>query len=813
MKSKNTVFLLITLVCSAILALYAIGSLYSDLTGTLISPANATFTSNATIIFNCTAATNLTDIGAGISNITLWLGQQGAVFQYNRTNNSALKSQNGTSYGNVSFAFTQFALAEGLWYWNCKGFNGTTAIAYSQITNNTLVIDLTAPVISFNSSTTATSNNSFINPNLTSQKIIMAIEITELWPANLSYRIFMANGSGPIANFTQSSAGANLYGLSLLSIPVNITATNGSTLVNASQEYDAGDRNAFANAVLVLEANITDLVNNQVTLRRTVTTDSINPLLSITAPFNGTVFKANATSLAIRFNISHADTNLNASRAIYSLGLGGFANNSFTQNTSEIVNTSQTITLSLNATDQQGRNKIIYFITKDKAGREVVNYSSVMLDFAPVITLNKPANAIWSTVTTHLLNFTAINNDTNVSTLDTCQLWGNMVGANASYLMNQSVHADNGTTSTNYVFNGSVSNLTVTLVEGNYTWAIWCNDTTGNSVYSGNRTLYVDTSNPVPTVTATDSRGLAVIALGATVNLGCTATDTVDPNPTTTIDSITLPSGSVVSSPGSSYGAITQTGTYTVACTATDASGRTSSTTTTFVSQYTSLGGSSGGGGGSGTVTVSQSVYVPEITPSNPGIVKLSDAANYALKQIEISVQNAATSVRITVNRLTSKPADAASEAASTAGKVYKYMEVKKTNLDDTNVKSAVVTFQVQKSWITENGAKNQVLLKRLKGSSWETLSTSVTDEDDNYVYYKATSPGLSYFAVVMGEVAEATTTEPVIEEAAKTPETEELAPVPSKMSKKWIWISAIALLVLAAAGAGFYFLKKKRWF
>lgn len=798
MKLKVVGISIVLFLVSMLFTLYVFGELYSDIADGLVSPVNATFTSNHTVIFNCTAATNLTK---GIQNITLWLGKQGEVFAFNRTNTSALGQIGGIK--NVSSVFNQFNLSEGLWYWNCKGFNGTTAIAYSQITNNTLVIDETFPVITFNASNTATANNTFINPNTTNQKIIVAVNISELWQANLSYSITMANGSGPVLNFTRNNAGGNLYNLTYLSINVNLTVINGSADVNNSVLG-----NTFSDAVLLIVVNVTDQANQQTTLRRTVTTDSIDPLLSITAPLNGTTFKANATSLAIIFNISHSDTNLNASRAIYRIGAAtGISNNSFTQNTSEIVNTSATITLSMNATNQIGEyGTVVYFITKDKAGREVVNHTTITLDLAPVIALNKPAQSQWSQATTHLLNFTAINNDTNVSSLASCELWGNMVGKNASYNMNQSY---NGTIMG--LYNGTTQkvNFTVTLVEGNYTWGIWCNDTTSNNIYSENRTFYVDTTSPTVSVSTSVSGGAASYTLGGTATVSCSATDIVDPSPTSTVSQVVKPSGATVLSPGNSISNLDQTGTYTVTCDSTDASGRSASATASFVVDYSSQGGNGGSGSG-GAATQVQSVSLSQILPGSPALMKLSDAASYSLKQIELDVVNIVNNVKLTVTKMTSKPSSATTEAAAT---VYKYIQVEKQNIVDADISKASLNFQVEKSWLNGKSAtKDQVVMKRLSGSSWDTLTTTQTDEDDKYYYYKASSPGLSYFAVALQEKPAAATTEK--KEEAK-PAEGQAAPeqmAPAKKSKTWLWVTLTVVLV-AAAGLALYLKKSKKSF
>lgn len=803
MKTKSAGLTLILVIFSVLFSWYAIGALHSlsnDVS--LILPANNTITKNVSVIFNCTAASSNTS--EGIKNITLWLNQEGYSMALNLSNTSALSGVNITQ--NASFLFNQFNLSDGVWYWMCKGNNGTE---YTNLSTEfrSLIIDTVNPTVTFN--TSFINNNTYIDSILT-PNLTISWTVNETNLANRTFAVWILNGS--LLNATSDL--------------INWTVVRYSYAAGISSTtfimYYGNATNNVNNSVLRFSVNVSDNASNKGTSGvRTVILDGINPLLSITAPFNGTLIKANATSLSVIFNISHADTNMDATRAIYMLGIGvpgnltGLANVSFTMNTSEIVNTSQTITLAMNATNQFGDNRVIYFVTRDKAGREVINYTSVKIDFAPYITLDKPTSGTWSQTGANILfNFTAINNDTNVSTLHSCELWGNLVNGSLSttYVWNTSRNASIGNMGS---YNGTATNFSLNLKEGNYTWAVWCNDTTGNNIYTVNRTLYVDTTNPVPSVSVAESQSRSTISLGATVTITCSATDSLDTSPTATVDSVTKPSGTVVSSPGNSFSNIDQTGTYTVSCSATDVSGRSASTTTTFTAEYTSLGGNGGSGGGvSGAATTvkTQTVSIPSILPGSPNLVKLADPQDYSLTQIEIDVANAVSDVKITVKRLTGKPSEAAAEAAP-AERLYKYVEVQKTNMQDSDVKQATVSFQVEKSWLTDKGVtKEQIVLKRLKGSSWENMATSITDEDDKVIHYKANTPGLSFFAVAAEEKPVTTTEEaPEVAPVPETP-TEELAPAPEKKSRKALWITlAVLLVVVAAAAVAMMYFKKKR--
>jgi len=68
--------------------------------------------------------------------------------------------------------------------------------------------------------------------------------------------------------------------------------------------------------------------------------------------------------------------------------------------------------------------------------------------------------------------------------LQMCELFGDF---NDTFSLNQT---DSSPTS------GSVNQFNLTLEDGSYLWNIRCNDTIGNSAFNGNKTFYVDTTNP-----------------------------------------------------------------------------------------------------------------------------------------------------------------------------------------------------------------------------------------------------------------------------------------------------------------------------
>jgi PGF-pre-PGF domain-containing protein len=120
-----------------------------------------------------------------------------------------------------------------------------------------------------------------------------------------------------------------------------------------------------------------------------------------------------------------------------------------------------------------------------------------------------------------------------------------------------------------------------------------------------------------------------------------------------------------------------------------------------------------------------------------------------AVSEIAITVENAATSVQIHIEAVTT-PANGTPTLAITgeAGAVYSYMQITTTNLPNDNIASAKIKFTVPKSWLTQQGlTASDVSLFRL-ATTWNELTTTVLSEDATNVYFEATTPGFSLFAV-----------------------------------------------------------------
>ena len=70
------------------------------------------------------------------------------------------------------------------------------------------------------------------------------------------------------------------------------------------------------------------------------------------------------------------------------------------------------------------------------------------------------------------------------------------------------------------------------------------------------------------------------------------------------------------------------------------------------------------------------------------------------------------------------------------------------------NIENAVVCFKVEKSWIKDkNIDQSSITLNRYSDKKWNQLPTSLSGEDDKYLYFTAQTPGFSPFAIT-GKIA-----------------------------------------------------------
>jgi PGF-pre-PGF domain-containing protein len=250
----------------------------------------------------------------------------------------------------------------------------------------------------------------------------------------------------------------------------------------------------------------------------------------------------------------------------------------------------------------------------------------------------------------------------------------------------------------------------------------------------------------------------ASVELSSSTTISCSASDASGVNVSSL--TITKPDSSVVTHTcGSAFTGSDLLGTYTVKYNATDTIGNSNSVTKTFTTIRPGTTGSSGGGGGGGGGAAAPSKKVVNVfTELSVGVVHkvMIKETDIGLKQIFIEVNNKANSVEITVQKLADKPASVTHEIS---GKVFQYIQIDHKNLNDTNIKSAKIRFNITKSWISSNSINTNTVALNRYTASWQKLATSKIGESDAEIEYEADTPGFSVFAVTGELVTAATTT------------------------------------------------------
>jgi hypothetical protein len=160
-------------------------------------------------------------------------------------------------------------------------------------------------------------------------------------------------------------------------------------------------------------------------------------------------------------------------------------------------------------------------------------------------------------------------------------------------------------------------------------------------------------------------------------------------------------------------------------------------------------------------------------------------------------------------------------EAPSATGELgytaYQYLTITGTNIAAEKITDTRIEFKVDKSWLESNQVdRENIALYRYTLDEWVEQATRVKSEDTGYVYYEATTLGLSYFAI--GErpekevVVEETTPidegkpEEVVKEKVVAPVVEK-APesvIEEKPSFEWSWLVLVVGIAIVVAGLAF---------
>ncbi|WP_440944880.1 NosD domain-containing protein [Methanosarcina sp. T3] len=88
----------------------------------------------------------------------------------------------------------------------------------------------------------------------------------------------------------------------------------------------------------------------------------------------------------------------------------------------------------------------------------------------------------------------------------------------------------------------------------------------------------------------------------------------------------------------------------------------------------------------------------------------------------------------------------------SPEGEIYQYMNIvigSQSFGESGTFESAVIDFRVPRSWVEENNIDEASLtLNRYHNNAWARLSTEKTGEDDEFLYFRAETPGFSCYSI-----------------------------------------------------------------
>ena len=116
---------------------------------------------------------------------------------------------------------------------------------------------------------------------------------------------------------------------------------------------------------------------------------------------------------------------------------------------------------------------------------------------------------------------------------------------------------------------------------------------------------------------------------------------------------------------------------------------------------------------------------------------------------------------------------------------VYQYLSIVSSTIPGV-VDQAILEFSVPQAWLTEHGfTDGDIVMMHYDNGQWVELDTRYVSQNSGNVFYRATTPGFSYFAIVyqkdgtdMGAVTSVPTTVPPPIAVLKAPVQEAPSPV-----------------------------------
>lgn len=171
------------------------------------------------------------------------------------------------------------------------------------------------------------------------------------------------------------------------------------------------------------------------------------------------------------------------------------------------------------------------------------------------------------------------------------------------------------------------------------------------------------------------------------------------------------------------------------------------------VSSSSSSGGSSGGGAGSSPES-QNNVEIKELSQT---FIASGQYIKFEFLQKATPIVNISFDSKKTAGKTTTIVEMLKGKSALTSlipsDEIYKYINIWVGNggvITPGKIENAVIYFKVEKSWVEDKKiAKSSIILNRYNDTKWNSLPTTLFNEDDRYLYLTAKTPGFSPFVII----------------------------------------------------------------
>lgn len=321
-----------------------------------------------------------------------------------------------------------------------------------------------------------------------------------------------------------------------------------------------------------------------------------------------------------------------------------------------------------------------------------------------------------------------------------------------------------GVSSCWYNINNSIQNISITnctnttarLLNGNYSITIYSNDSLG-LINSANSTFQVADITPPKILQVSPSGEVDYdneVTLTVTLNENATCKYSQDDESYASMKNFFSITGLINTEEYDVQGGHS----YELYVKCADISGNinTQQTIINFTVKTDDSDNNVGGGGGRVTTTAPASITTPSTSSSKSlFVIEAKDnitfninSDNIALKYAFINMIGTKRNVEITTIQHELTAAPSVGNSFDVSKKKYAFLEVKHSNLQNSDINSGILRFSVSKSWIDENYIDISSIKLYRYTASWDELPTTIYSQDSTSITYEAISPGLSYFII-----------------------------------------------------------------